>query len=59
MVFVREWGEDDGVADVIEVTVEEAEAEFERLMDAVARGERVVIVRGGEAVAALMPVHEG
>lgn len=47
------------MANVNEVLVEDVEAAFERLMDAVARGERVVITRDGEAVAEMVPVREG
>jgi antitoxin (DNA-binding transcriptional repressor) of toxin-antitoxin stability system len=43
----------------MEITVQEAEADFERLLDAVMHGKRVVILRDGKAVAELESVREG
>jgi antitoxin (DNA-binding transcriptional repressor) of toxin-antitoxin stability system len=39
---------------VIEVSVEQAQADLERLVEAVARGVRVVILRDGVAVVELV-----
>jgi prevent-host-death family protein len=43
----------------MEVTVQKAKADFERLLDAVMHGKRVVIMRDGKAVAELEPVRAG
>lgn len=46
------------MAERIEATVEEAQADSEGLVEAVLHGARVVITRDGEAVAELEPVRE-
>ena len=46
------------MADLIEVTVEEAQVDFERLLDAVAFGHVVVITRNGAAAVELRRVRE-
>jgi prevent-host-death family protein len=51
--------EANGDTDVIEVGVHEAKTNLSRLLRAVADGEEVVIRRGREPIARLVPVAEG